>query len=47
MKGAGDIECIGFTCSTRVGKLLRRYAGESDMKPSGWSAVAKARSPVR
>jgi gamma-glutamyl-gamma-aminobutyraldehyde dehydrogenase len=28
----GDIECVGFTGSTRVGKLLLRYAGESNMK---------------
>ena len=27
-----DIDCISFTGSTRVGKLLMRYAGESNLK---------------
>lgn len=28
----GDVDCIGFTGSTRVGKLILQYAGQSNLK---------------
>ncbi len=45
-----DVDCIGFTGSTRTGKLMLQYSGQSNMIASGWSAAASrptSSSPMR
>ena len=40
--GPEDVDLIGFTGSTEVGKLMRRYAGESNLKRGALACAGKS-----